>query len=118
MAGETSKPSSTSDPRVVPEPRPMGTNRLIRLIWVAGTTIEIILLFRLLLKFFNANPESAFANLIYTISDWLLIPFQNLGTAIDLGRVVLEGKTLIALLAYLTLSWLVAALFQALTTNR
>ena len=118
MAEESNNSRPISGPQVGSAPRTVGPSRLIRLIWVAGTTAEIILLFRLLLKLFQANPESTFANLIYTVSDWLLMPFQNLDAAIDLGRFVLEGKTLIALLAYLTLSWLVVALIQTLTVNR
>jgi len=94
-----------------------GTIRLIRLVWVLTSAVEFFLLFRLLLKLFKANPNN-FANLIYTVSDALLIPFQNLVANLHIGRYVLEGKSLIALLAYMALSSLLVGLIRAIASRR
>ena len=95
-----------------------GTIRLIRLVWVLTSAVEFFLLFRLLLKLFKANPNNPFANLIYTVSDALLIPFQNLVANLHIGRYVLEGKSLIALLAYMALSSLLVGLIRAIASRR
>ena len=97
---------------------PMGIIRLIRFVWVVASTVEFFLLFRLLLKLFRANPNNLFASLIYTVSDVLLIPFQNLVANIHIGRYVLEGKTLIAMLAYMALSSLLVSLVRAVAARR
>ena len=97
---------------------PRGIVRLIRLVWVAASAVEFFLLFRLLLKMFRANPDNPFAILIYSVSDQLLIPFQNLVADIDIGRYVLESKTLIAILAYMALSTLLVGLIRAIAGRR
>ncbi len=97
---------------------PGGIVRLIRFVWVLASTVEFFLLFRLLLKLFRANPNNPFASFIYTVSDALLIPFQNLVANINIGRYVLEGKTLIAILAYMALTSLLVSLVRAIAIRR
>jgi len=97
---------------------PSGIIRLIRFVWVLASAVEFFLLFRLLLKLFRANPNNPFASFIYTVSDALLIPFQNLVANINIGRYILEGKTLIAVLAYMALTFLLVSLVRAVAARR
>lgn len=79
--------------------------RFNKIVWYILAVIEIILGFRMTLKALGANPLSGFANLIYTISDPLALPFRGiLGTSFGQGT-VFEWSTIIAAIVYLCLAW-------------
>lgn len=93
------------------------SRKVTRAIWILASVLDVLLGFRLLLKLFAANPESPFARLVYSASDYLVYPFQNLVTNPRIGDGVFEITTLIAMLVYLFLTWLVIEL-AVLVTRR
>lgn len=74
--------------------------------------MEILLGFRVALKALGANPLSGFANLIYTLSDPLAVPFNGiLGVSVS-GTSVFEWSTLIAVAVYFLVAYGIVELLQ------
>lgn len=81
--------------------------------------IDILLLFRLLLKVTGANAGSPFVASIYGFTQVLIYPFQGIfRTAVTPGlemRSVFEPATLIAMIFYAFLAWVIVKLISILT---
>jgi uncharacterized protein YggT (Ycf19 family) len=104
--------AATADPA---PSRNIVSRKVTRAIWIMATVLDVLLGFRLLLKLFAANPNSPFARLIYSASDYLVYPFQNLVANPSIGGGVFEITTLIAMLVYLFLTWLLIELAILIT---
>jgi uncharacterized protein YggT (Ycf19 family) len=81
------------------------TFKLTELIWLFFGAIEGLIGIRILLKLVAANPENAFADFIYTLSDVFLLPFRGLTATPSAGGFVLELPAFVALLVYALLAW-------------
>src|ERR1043166_793968 len=72
--------STTYDNQVVEEPlaadRPI--NVATRVIWFVAGVVLIMLAFRFVLALLGANPQNAFADFIYTVTQPMVSPFFNL----------------------------------------
>jgi len=86
------------------------TRKVIRAIWIFAAIIDGLLGFRFLLKLFAANAGSPFASLVYATTDFLVYPFHNLVVNPTIGNGVFEITTMIAMLVYIFLTWLVIQL--------
>jgi uncharacterized protein YggT (Ycf19 family) len=84
------------------------TARLVNLIWLIGGILEILFGLRFVLKLFAANPRSGFAELIYGATEMFLLPFRGLTMTPAANGMVLEVSTLIAMVAYFLLFWVIA----------
>lgn len=82
------------------------TRKFSRAIWIFATVMEALLGFRFILKLFAANPNNLFARMVYAASDVLVYPFQNLVSNPTIGNGVFEFTTIIAILVYIFLTWL------------
>lgn len=71
-----------------------------QVVWYILGIIEIILLFRFVLKLLGANPEAGFTTLIYTTSYLLASPFLNVFNVVKVSGSVFEWTTLLAMLVY------------------
>jgi len=80
--------------------------KVTRAIWIFASVVDALLGFRFLLKLFAANPASPFAKIIYMTTDFFVYPFHNLLSNPSIGNGVFEVTTLIAVLAYIFLTWL------------
>ncbi|PIR82150.1 YggT family protein [Candidatus Kaiserbacteria bacterium CG10_big_fil_rev_8_21_14_0_10_59_10] len=67
---------------------------------------------RLLLRFFGASPAAPFVAWIYGITDGLLRPFANMFPPAPLNGYVLEFSTIIAMIVYAILGWLIIRLLS------
>jgi len=81
-------------------------------IWFMTAVLEILLALRILLKLVAANPNNAFATFVYNSSSLFLGPFQGLASAPSAEGMVLEISTLIGMLVYALLAWLIIRLFH------
>lgn len=114
----TQAPSAPQMP-VSPGEHPMKTYttkkaifRVYQIIWYILGVIEVLLIFRIVLKMLDANPGSGFTNLIYTLSDPLAVPFRGIfQTAVVQGS-VFEWSTIIAGVVYAVVAWGLVQLFQ------
>lgn len=83
--------------------------KLTQAIYLIFGVIEVLLLIRFALKALGANAETGFAQLIYAITGPLVAPFLGLfGTPTPTGGAVLEPYTLLALVVYGAVGWLLA----------
>lgn len=81
---------------------------------LAGT----LLLLRVLLRLFAANPASAFVDWIYDTSDFLLAPFRGIFPVEEISPGhVLDLPALFAIVMYALVGFLLMALVNALTPN-
>ncbi len=82
-----------------------------RVAWLIGGIIIGLLALRFLLRLLGANPNNGFADFIYTISAPFAAPFFGLFSyTAELGQSRFEFETLIAMLVYALVAWLIAKL--------
>ncbi|KKS32729.1 MAG: hypothetical protein UU93_C0005G0037 [Candidatus Amesbacteria bacterium GW2011_GWA2_42_12] len=78
--------------------------------------LDILLVFRLLLKLTGANIASAFVGLIYALSKIFIMPFEGIfrrGFAPGVETTaVFEPATLVAIVVYLVLAWGIVKLIR------
>ncbi len=86
--------------------------RTYQIIWYILGVIEVLLAFRFVLRLLGANPNSGFAELIYTLSAPFAIPFRGIVSITQLGTSVIEWSTLLAMVVYLVIAYGLVKLFQ------
>ena len=86
--------------------RRLFTERLSRLVYLVTGVIDSLIGVRVLLKLIAANPDNTFAALIYRVTDWMLRPFASLITNPSIGNSVVEITSIIAMLVYALIGWL------------
>jgi YggT family protein len=85
-------------------------NKVSQLIWLLFTVLEILIGLRVILKLVAADPNNVFANFIYQITNPFLQPFFGLTSTPAAEGMVLEIPSIIAMLAYALLAWLIIRL--------
>lgn len=90
--------------------RRLAAHRTVQLVyWIFGL-IEGLILIRFVLKALGANPSAGFAQFIYGITAPVVAPFYGLfGNPTAQGS-VLELHSIVALIVYALLAWLIAKL--------
>ncbi len=79
--------------------------RFNQIIWYILGLVEVLLIFRVVLKALGASPFAGFASLIYTITTPLAAPFSGiLGVSIT-GNSMIEWSTTVAGIVYLCVAW-------------
>jgi hypothetical protein len=90
-------------------------SRLAAIVWFAFGILEGLLALRFILKLIAANPNSGFAQFIYGITDLFMLPFMGLtATPSTSGGIVLEIPTLVAIIVYALLAWVIVKLIWLL----
>lgn len=84
--------------------------RLTQLVWFAFSLLELLLLFRFLLRLLGANPESGFVDFVYDLSAPFAGPFEGMVNVWEFAGGVIEWSTLIAILVYWIAAWIVVKL--------
>jgi uncharacterized membrane protein len=81
--------------------------------------LEVLLVFRFVLKLLGANPSSGFVDFVYNLSTVFVAPFTGIfNTSLVNGAVVtsvFEPATLVALIVYALLAWGIVALIRVLS---
>lgn len=85
-------------------------NRIIQVIYYLTGALAVLLLLRILLRLFGANPDNQFAEFIYNLSKPFVAPFNNLFGTPELGRQVFDINAIVAIVAYAILAWLIGRL--------
>jgi len=81
--------------------------RVVQAIYLVFGLIEGLLLIRFVLRALAANPDAGFARAIYGITGVLVSPFNSLfGTPQISSGAALEISTLVALIVYAGIGWL------------
>ncbi|MEA2660727.1 MAG: hypothetical protein QOH08_299 [Chloroflexota bacterium] len=79
-------------------------------IYILFGVVEVLLATRFVLRLLGANAQAGFAQLIYGVTGPLVAPFQGLFGTVQSDASVLESSSLVALLVYALLAWLVVKL--------
>src|SRR5207253_2513070 len=96
------------------EGRRTAAYRLTQLVyWVFGL-IEGLIVIRLILKALGANPSAGFSQFIYGVTAPLVLPFMGLFNNPAYQNSVLELSSIVALIVYALLTWLIAKLLWIL----
>ena len=88
--------------------------KITRFIWWATGVLEGLIGLRVVLRMMAANPGNPFASFIYAITDLFLWPFQSLVANPRSDGIVLEISSVIAMMVYLVLAWIVVELLWLL----
>ncbi len=83
-----------------------------QIIWYILAVIEVILGLRVTFKAIGANPFSGFVNLIYSISDVLVLPFTGIIRSTVSGNSVIEWSTIFAAVIYALIAWGIVSLIH------
>ena len=78
---------------------------MTRIIWYIFYLIEVILLFRLVLRLLGANASAGFTQAIYAVSSPMIAPFKYVFAPSAVSGSVLEWSTLLAMLVYWVIAW-------------
>jgi len=102
----------TSDPYAG---RRQNSTRLVQAVYLLFGVIVGLLLIRFLLRALAANSDAGFAQVIYTVTGVLVSPFTGLfGTPQVASGAALEVSTLVALIVYAGIGWVLVRLVQLL----
>jgi hypothetical protein len=82
--------------------------KLVQGIWLLFGIVEGILAIRFVLKLLGANEAAGFASFIYGASAPFVAPFSNLFANPGSAGSVLELTTMVAIVVYMLVAWLVA----------
>ncbi len=86
-----------------PQVRPL--YRVTQVVWYLLDLLEIILLFRFILKLLGANPAAGFSQAIYGISYPFVAPFLNVFRVSRVDSSTFEWTTLLAMFVYWLIAW-------------
>jgi uncharacterized protein YggT (Ycf19 family) len=84
--------------------------RLVQAVYLIFGIIEALILIRIVLRALGANPNAGFAQLIYGLTAPLVAPFAGLFGNPQAGGSVLELHSIVALVVYALIAWLLAKL--------
>src|SRR4051812_47445311 len=113
------EPTIQAQRQVVEDPSASGrvlVARISGIIWLLFGVLDALIVLRVVLKFIAANPTNDFSNFIYSVTNIFLSPFNNLIASPAIGNGVFEISSLIALIVYTLLAWLVVRLFRLIFT--
>jgi len=79
--------------------------RFNQIIWYILGFIEVLLIFRVVLKMLGANQYVGFTSFIYSITAPLAIPFSGVVGISATGSSIVEWSTIIAGIVYLCVAW-------------
>jgi len=84
--------------------------RLTQLVWLLFGILEALIGLRVFLKLIAANPNNAFAALVYNASSLFVWPFSGLTRTPAADGMVLDIPSIIAMLVYALVAWVVVRL--------
>lgn len=82
-----------------------------QIVWYILGILEILLMFRLILKLLAANPLAGFSSFVYTVSYPLAVPFLNVFRVTRVDGSIFEWTTILAMLVYWLIAWGIVKLF-------
>jgi hypothetical protein len=93
---------------VPPTEQRVFTFKLTQLVWLLFGLLEALIGLRIILKLIAANPGNPFAALVYNLSAVFLWPFFGLTGTPAANGMVLEIPSIIAMIVYGFLAWVIA----------
>ncbi|MCC7446259.1 MAG: YggT family protein [Anaerolineae bacterium] len=85
--------------------------RVVRIIYFLFGVLEVVLALRVVLMALGANPDNTFAALVYGLTGPFVALFANLFANPTInGAAVLELTTIVAMIVYAILAWIIGRL--------
>src|SRR4051812_37109579 len=84
------------------------SHKLVQAIWLLFGIVEGLLAIRFVLRLLGANEAAGFARFIYGATGPFVAPFNNLFANPGGSGTVLELNTIVAIVVYMLLAWLIA----------
>jgi hypothetical protein len=84
--------------------------RVVQAIYLVFGVIEALIVIRLVLRGLGANPDAGFAQFVYGLTAVFVAPFAGLFGNPQAGGSVLELHSIVALVVYALLAWLLTRL--------
>lgn len=79
--------------------------RTHQIIWYLLSIIEVLLLFRIILRVLGANSSSSFAQLIYALSEPFAAPFRGIfGVLVANSNAYFEWSTFLGMIVYILIA--------------
>jgi hypothetical protein len=82
-----------------------------QIVWYILGLIEMLLLFRFVLKLLGANPDAGFSSFVYGVSYIFSAPFLTVFRVVNIDGSIFEWTTLLAMLVYWIIAWGIVKLF-------
>lgn len=101
--------------RDVAAERRLWSFQINRIMYTVLIVLEILLGLRFMLKLIAANPNSGFAVFIYGITKPFTAPFNAIFGTPTLGGSIFELTTLLAMVVYALLFWVLVRIIQIVT---
>ncbi|HSQ26543.1 MAG TPA: YggT family protein [Anaerolineales bacterium] len=92
----------------------VATFKLTQLVWLLLGVLETALALRFMFKLIAVNAANPFASLLYKVTDIFVAPFASLTGAPAAGEMVLEISTIIAMIVYFLLGWVLERIIYVL----
>ena len=92
--------------------------KVARLIWIATSALEFLIGLRVFLKAIAANPNNAFAQFVYGVSELFVWPFNGLTGTPGFEGYVLDIPAILAMFVYAGGAWIVIQLVFLFNRNR
>ncbi len=92
----------------------VATFKVTQLIWLFLGILEAVLALRFLFKLIGVNEANTFASFLYGLTNLFVLPFQSLIGAPSTAGMTFEFTTLIAMIIYALIGWVVVKLVNVL----
>jgi hypothetical protein len=100
---------------------PVATSAVFKLadiVWFIIGLIQLLLGLRLILLFLGASSASPFVSFIYDLSSAFVAPFSGIFPSTNLGGFVVEWASIIAMIAYSIIGWIITKLLSLALPTR
>lgn len=97
--------------------RSRSLGRFGRIIYTVLGALDALLIIRFALKLLAANPFATFTSFIYGVTNVFVAPFEGVFPSPHTQSSVLEVSTLLAIIVYALLAWLIVNLIEALVSR-
>ncbi len=84
----------------------VATFKATQLLWLLLGLLEAALALRVVFKLIGVNAANPFATFLYGLTELFVAPFASLTGAPSAGGMVLEISTVIAMIVYMLLAWI------------
>ncbi len=92
----------------------VATFKVTQLIWLLLGLLEAAIALRVLFKLIAVNAANPFAALLYGVTDLFVAPFASLIGAPAVGGMVLEISSIIAMIVYFLIAWVLERIVYVL----
>ena len=82
-----------------------------KIVWYITDILEVLILFRVILKLMGANPNAGFTDFIYSVTHVFVAPFVNVFRVTYVEGNVLEWTSILAMIVYYLLALAIIRLF-------